>query len=50
MEHLAALSDKGCRIQPLLCLLARAAAAQLPSHPHYEQLLQGLLARVEMGE
>ncbi|KAL4423978.1 hypothetical protein ABPG75_001279 [Micractinium tetrahymenae] len=50
VDQLAALSGKGCRIDRLLRLLARAAMAQLPARPHYDQLLQALLARVQMGD
>ncbi|KAL4421861.1 hypothetical protein ABPG77_001343 [Micractinium sp. CCAP 211/92] len=49
VDQLAALSDKGCRIDRLLALLVREAMAELPARPHYEQLLQALLARVQMG-
>ena len=50
VDHLSALSAKGCRIEALLVLLVRAAAEQLPAHPHYEALLQALLSRSQMGE
>ena len=50
VDQLAALSARGCRIQRLLTLMASAAAALLPEHPHYEELLQALLARVHVGE
>lgn len=49
VDQLAALSDRGCRVDRLLGMLCRAAMAQLPARPHYEQLLQALLARVQMG-
>jgi hypothetical protein len=50
VDQLAALSEKGCRIDRLLALLVRAAMSHLAAHPHYEQLLQAMLSRVQMGE
>lgn len=50
VDELAALSEKGCRIERLLVLLVRAAVQLLPTQPHYEQLLQTMLTNVQMGE
>lgn len=50
VDQLAELSSKGCRIVRLLELLVAAAMDQLPKHPQFEQLLQSLVARVQMGE
>lgn len=50
VDQLAELSGKGCRVGRLLELLVAVAMDQLAKHPHYEQLLQTMLARVQMGE
>lgn len=49
VDQLAELSAKGCNIERLLELLVAAAFRLLAQHPHYEQLLQAMLARVQMG-
>ncbi|PRW61623.1 hypothetical protein C2E21_0211 [Chlorella sorokiniana] len=49
VDQLAELSDKGCRVGRLLELLVAVAMDQLPKHPHYEQLLQSMMARVQLG-
>jgi len=50
VEQLEALTDKGCRVERLLCLLVRSATTLLAANPHYGQLLQGLLTHVQMGK
>lgn len=50
VDQLASLGEKGGRIEGLLGMLARSAMSLLSAHPHYEHLMQGILARVPMGE